>query len=470
MGLGGLRKVIVGRSGVYHSFDEVEFDEVDHHKRARMVSDFRDEVNESDVIAFYSKMIDVGARSGELRAPRFADGARKLAAEYGIHLTSVSQDAPREKRETDVKTAQLVQLLCEIGPDIPEIARRLGQFKESVRYRYREKILERGFAVQAMADHEKLGLKRVVVISEFAEAYKPYSHAILTSMNELCYVVSFAKIIPSGLYKIEASVPEEFIPSFIEFIHKLKEKGLFRSVRTFQFDWVRNPPMRAEFFDFKTGRWDYDWSSSTNTNFDSASFGPCQKIGFDYSDLLILKELQVDASRSLVEITKKLGMNYKKLAWHYSTHVLRRGLLKGYRLNWIGTRYDQRIERALHRMHTYVPIELLAWGLGVVERQELASKVNKLPFIWLESSGPREYYAQLVFPIDSIIEALQYLEKLISPLRERVEYFLMDQSSSLSFTFSYQLYDQERKTWVFDEASLLTRFERLIMEIKRGAG
>jgi len=39
------------------------------------------------------------------------------------------------KKDVNTRTAQLVQLLTEIGPDIPEIARRLGQFKESVRYR-----------------------------------------------------------------------------------------------------------------------------------------------------------------------------------------------------------------------------------------------------------------------------------------------------------------------------------------------
>ena len=44
-----------------------------------------------------------------------------------------SQGVTEGKRDVAVRTAQLVQLLSEIGPDIPEISRRLGQFKESVR-------------------------------------------------------------------------------------------------------------------------------------------------------------------------------------------------------------------------------------------------------------------------------------------------------------------------------------------------
>ena len=37
-------------------------------------------------------------------------------------------------------------MITEMGPNISEIARRLGQFKESVRYRYKEKLLNKVLA------------------------------------------------------------------------------------------------------------------------------------------------------------------------------------------------------------------------------------------------------------------------------------------------------------------------------------
>ena len=88
-----------------------------------------------------------------------------------------------EPADTNSRTAQLVKLLTEVGPDVPEISRRLGQFKESVRYRYKEKILSKGFAVQASVDHEKLGLRRVIVVLDFAEGYRKFAQSILSSMN-----------------------------------------------------------------------------------------------------------------------------------------------------------------------------------------------------------------------------------------------------------------------------------------------
>ncbi|MDV3277484.1 MAG: hypothetical protein LYZ69_03335 [Nitrososphaerales archaeon] len=92
-----------------------------------------------------------------------------------------------------------------MGPDIPEIAKRLGQYKESVRYRYKTKILEKGFAVQAMMDHEKLGLRRAVMITDFGSQYEEYARQILIAMSDLCYVVGFEKTVPKGSYIIDAS-------------------------------------------------------------------------------------------------------------------------------------------------------------------------------------------------------------------------------------------------------------------------
>ncbi len=367
--------------------------------------------------------------------------------------------------DTNARTAQLVKLISEIGPDIPEISRRLGQFKESVRYRYKAKLLDRGFAVQAAIDFEKLGLKRVVFVADFNDEYKPYANTILSAMNELCYVVYFAKTLPKGTYAVHAAVPDEFIESFGRFIQALEGIGLFSSVRVFPFEWVRNPPMRAEFYDFAAGRWDFDWSNQPAVAAEQRSYAPRTREKFDMVDLLILKELQMDATRSLAEISTKLKINYKKLAWHYSTHVVGRQLIKSYRLNWKGTRYDFGLERALHRKHRYLSVALLVNDVSDYERMRLMSKLSQLPFLWFEAGG-RHYYADFDFPVDSITEAFIYLESALGGVKNRSDYAVIDSTNALTFTFSYQLYDRTQKKWVFDSPALLSRFENLLVRIK----
>jgi hypothetical protein len=381
-------------------------------------------------------------------------------------MNSEQIKAEEGRRDVSLRTAQLVDLLTKLGPDIPEIARRLGQFKESVRYRFKQKLLSKGFAVQAAVDHEKLGLRRVVSIVKFGDQYEAYAESILTAMSELCYLVSFEMTLPEGQFLLNFSVPEEFLPEFSQFMEALRAKGLFTSVECHFFDAFRNTPMRAEFYDFNRGVWDFDWSSASLTP-EAISYTPVKPARFDYLDLLVLKELQIDATMSLVEVASRLGLNYKKLAWHYSAHVQREGLIEGYTVNWMGTRYEYRTEKALHRKHKYIRINMLAQCRSDAERLSLMSKSNRLPFLWAEAFG-KDYYAEFAFPVEFVNEAMQYLRAMLRGFDDRARYFVMDQTNALAFTISYKLFDREARRWRFDREELLRRFDNLILKIREG--
>jgi hypothetical protein len=376
--------------------------------------------------------------------------------------------AQPEPANVNARTVQLVKLLTEVGPDVPEISRRLGQFKESVRYRYKEKILNKGFAVQATVDHEKLGLRRVIVVLDFADEYRRFSQSILASMNELCFLVSFSKTMPRGYYIANFSAPNEFVDELKLFLNAMKEKGMFSRLDIVDFDWIRFAPMKSEFYDFDTGRWDFDWTARTTGDFGSAHYMPSSPAKFDYVDLLLIKELQMDANKSLKEISDKLKVNYKKLAWHYTTHVMERRLLSGYRVNWMGTRYDYAIEKALHRQHRYFAVDLVVRGVTERETMALRQAVDRLPFLWSEAAGAN-YFCEFAFPVDFVVEGLQYLTEAISGVKERTEIYTIDQSDAASFTISYNRFNQARKKWEFNLANLISRFEVLIVEIKKEA-
>jgi hypothetical protein len=387
-------------------------------------------------------------------------------------LTQIQSPLPPlddTKNDTNARTAQLVQLISEIGPDIPEISRRLGQFKESVRYRYKQKILKRGLAVQAAVDSEKLGLRHVEMVVDFSKEFKVYAQSILAAMSDICYVTSFEKLFPKGQYFVGADVPEEFVGPFVDFVDGLRRKGLLATTEFHVFDWFRRIPMRAQSYDFDAGRWDFDWTAREKVDLELASYAPSQKTRFDYFDLLLLKELHFDASRSLVEISRKLNENYKALAWHYKTHVIGRELVKCYTIRWPGTKYDSKIDRALHRQHRYFWVNVVVRDLNKVERMELAAKANSLPFLWAEALG-KDYFAQFAFPVDFFTEAMQYLEEILAPVSDRAELYMVDQTNALAFTMSYRLYDQQSRRWTFDQPSLEARFDELMLKIREKGG
>ncbi len=374
-----------------------------------------------------------------------------------------------EGRDVNSRTVQLVKLLGEIGPDVPEISRRLGQFKESVRYRYKEKILSKGFAVTAYADHERLGLQRLIVVLDFSEDYRKYGQAILASMNELCFLVSFSKAMPRGYYVVNFSAPQDMIPDLKEFLMELKDKGMFSQLEILDFDWIRLVPMKPEFYDFDTGIWDFDWSKPSNEEYTSAKYLPSTPSKFDQVDLLVVKELQMDANKSLKDISDNLNINYKKLAWHYTTHVLGRGLIRGYAVNWMGTRYDYVAEKVLHRQHRYFGVELIAKNVSEYEVMSLRHAMDRLPYLWAEAVG-KNYFAQFAFPVDFVVEGLQYITQAIAPIKERTEIFAIDQTDSARFTIPYARFDGATKKWNFDGVGLGRRFDELILKIKNGTG
>jgi DNA-binding Lrp family transcriptional regulator len=371
-----------------------------------------------------------------------------------------------EQGSSNTKTGQLAKMITEVGPNISEIARRLGQFKESVRYRYKEKLLNKGFSVRVAVDHEKLGLRRVIMLMDFDEGYSDVAELMLNILSNEGYLVGFEKILPDGKFLVHASVPDELVETYREFFAGLKEKGYFKSFEFHTFHWFRNPPMKTEMYDFDEGRWDFDWSTETKVNRQTASYMPSAREKFDATDLLILKQLQMDGNRSLAEMAETLKINYKTLTWHFRKHIEERKLIKGYVINWMGTKYDYKADRALNKKHTYVFVAVLFSELDQAKRIDVMSRLNQLPFIWSEAVGDR-YEAELVFPIESITEGLQHLAEVLSETKANARYFILDQRHALSFSIIPELYNESRQAWVFNEQILVSRFENLLQKAKQ---
>ena len=366
--------------------------------------------------------------------------------------------------DTNSKIAAMVKLITKQGPQINQIARELGIHKETARFWYK-KLLKKGYTVQAVPDHERLGLRRIVALAEFSDEFRSYADAILMAMSELCYLTSFAKTLPDDLYSIHANVPREYTADWIRFMRALKERELFNSIQVVPFEWGRVVPMQSEMYDFENDSWQYDWTARLRIDSDSSQFAPSAKGRFDPIDLGLIKQLQINPNGSLREIGDKLQVNYKTLTWHYRTHLVGNGLLKGYMVNWAGTRYDPRIEKALHRRHRYMWLELLVNSVTETERMELMSKINQLPFVWFEAGG-QNYFAQIAFPIEMMTEGLSFIKDATLPIRRKATFHLMDQANALRFSLTPQLYDQEAKNWKFDQVELLTKFDSLVLEIK----
>lgn len=365
----------------------------------------------------------------------------------------------------------LVKLICEIGPDIAEISRRLGQHKETVRYRYNQKVIDNGFTVQGIPNYGALGLRRQVMRVRVAQDYSELAEKLFSAMSDLCYVVAYAGTMPDGAYLLHAAVPAEFEIGFRSMMAKLKEMGIFDSIDFFNCEKFMVAPMRAESFDFDHSAWDFDWGKPLRLDGDAVKATLSEKQEFDKVDLLLVKEISKEGRQSLSEIRESIkringvDINYKTLVWHYSHHVVQRNLVKGYSIGWHGVRYNFESEKKKLRPHGYLVVALIVTDVSEQERFTLMGTLNRLPFLLSEAVG-KDYYAQLAFPVENSNDALEYLGRLIKPFGSRAEFHALNQKEMLSFTIGHNLWDASNGRWSFEPSQVLGRFEALLGKLR----
>ena len=370
------------------------------------------------------------------------------------------------------RNADLVRMtrqIMEVGPHIGEVARREGVFKETLRYRFHKYFLQRGFVVQANLDYQKLGLKRLIIVAKLAPNFEQHAVAIMSALSEMCYLTGFAETTLEGLYIMQVTVPTELRAECGALYERLQQVGIFKEMQILRFEEVRSVPMRPEYYDFSDDSWAYDWQGEEITGVALVPSGRAHVEKYDMPDLLILKELNIDASQTLVAIARKLNISNKTLQHHYKSHVLGRGLVKSYKILWQGTRYNTKTEKAESKRHTYLPIALIVTGTTDGQRADLLANLNHVPFLWFEASDPN-YYAEFFIPIASYTEFLRRIRELAVRTGTQPQLLILDHTKGLRFTIAYRLYSQEKKKWQLNTADVITRFENLMVNVNNPAG
>jgi len=383
-------------------------------------------------------------------------------------MINSSNDSDIRVQERNSGLAKLAKCIAEVGPQINLIARTTQQYKESVRYRYHKFVVDRGLTIQASPNYSKLGFRRLIILAKFANDFEVQAPVILSAMSEFCYLHSFTRTILSHEYIIHVAVPGELSDRCASLFRKLGEMGLFTGLKILEFQEMRNPPMKAEYYDFTTGNWSFAWPEVQSKTPALASAARQEVEKYDKLDLLILKELEIDANRTLVKISDNVKVNSKTLEFHFISHVQARGLIKSYKIGWPGSRYDFKLEKALSKRHRYIEVAILLEHGTRTENAELMSLLNNTPFLWSEAVEPN-YCAEVYIPVNTYIEFLEYIGDFAARVGDKLKVFEMDQTRALRFTIGHKLFDSESKTWQLDSEDIVRKFENLKLSIKSGA-
>lgn len=368
-------------------------------------------------------------------------------------------------REQQTKLAMLLQ---ERGPRITEIARQLGESPETVRYWFKQNILgaRGGVAYQAVPNYGGLGFRRIHAIIDFSDEYLHHAKDIMISMSRLCYLSYCFRIFPSGYYSITLTVPSEVARHYSELLSKLQDIGIFRIVESSNLDWVRVTPMKARYFDFSKGRWDFDWSAVMSEKVRVIPIEPSDSIEYDYDDLRILEKLQVDATKSLGDISRELDIPYQHAYSHFG-HIFERKQISLYRIVWPATGpKNQEESKPWQQHHAHMAIQFFVRNSSSSESHSLLNKMERLPFNWANGGGEGGFLSEFVVPLEYYSETFQYLSETLQDSRRRTEFYIANQADALSFTIPAHLYDRDTDAWSNRAGDAEDRFRKLVVTVK----
>ncbi|MDG6933091.1 MAG: winged helix-turn-helix domain-containing protein [Nitrososphaerota archaeon] len=359
--------------------------------------------------------------------------------------------------------ADLADEVQKSGPAINRAAKKLGQHKETARYRYQNMIMkERRGYLQAAVEYGRLGLSRIMALVEFDPSLKRVAPMVLQAMNAKGFLVAYVRSSYDDMYITDFSVPIGFHSSVERSLEYLRTTGIITRLEFSRFDWLRVLPINSRAYDFKKEIWDIEWSAeTTNAGHTPVPIRPMPVASIDHTDLLILKELQKDANRSMSDIASSLHEDRKKVRWHAKEHVFGQNLVSGYRFRWMGE-FDIATQHVIMQRHKYANVSILCRGLDDKRLKAVREYLTSLPMIFCEAVGTRNYYAQLALPLRSLNDGIKHLNKKLAGDDSSIMVIPTDQRDALAFTLPYERHDEESNAWVFDEAGFKESFRKIV--------
>src|SRR5256712_8442248 len=347
--------------------------------------------------------------------------------------------------------AKIIRAIQKVGPkNVSLLSRLTGAHAETIRYKVKKQFGRLGFKIHADVDYRKLGLFLHWGTLQFTQRYAESARSIFVSLNEAGYLTYYGKVVPQGHYVALFALPANATEEYRGFLSELKKVGVLTD---FSFEEVlvsRHNLMNPKYFNFQSGKWEVDWSK---VKLEDAR--PLEReerrvaAEVDSFDLLLIKELQIDALQHIVGIARKLKVHQKTLEYHYRTHVQKQKLIPTYVVRWM-----RNIERSMS--HSVVVTRVTFKDLSASEFLKTQAAMSKIPFLWAEELlKDGTYVATLCVPVQENFTTFDYLDSQVPNLGEKVQVGFVSPRDAWLFTISHHMFEGK---WKFDLSRLRSDF------------
>ncbi len=241
-------------------------------------------------------------------------------------------------RVLDPVNAKIIEALGENDPrNLSALAKKIGLPPTTVAFRVKKLMKEGLLKVRAKVNSHKLGLMKAVLI---ADTNHGHIEALLKAVENVDYWTYTARCYGkfNGIYAV-FSFPFEQKAELEEYLERAKQVG---AISDYVLLWTANISEVApnfRWFNFKLKAWNFAWQNWLDEILNSSADSPerladpkSYEIQADYTDLLILKELEKDGLQDFTKLSKVAKITPQAVRHRFYHHIMERNLITQYEL------------------------------------------------------------------------------------------------------------------------------------------
>lgn len=353
----------------------------------------------------------------------------------------------------DLLDARLLENLGIHGPrNITALARTLGAPTETVRKRL-QRICSRNFLrTHVNIYHTNLGLKKAVV---FAEAIPGYEDSLFEALqiNSFWIYLSRCYGIHEGCIGVY-TIPTDHCVDFELFLHELEQLNIARKIDLHWSTCFQTVNLKRTWFDSEARSWSLLWDKwveeipTKGTRLPFTLIDPLDfRVEGDKTDVLILKELEKDATVSFTKMAKMLDISPQLVRYHFYEHLVKRNLIESFQI--IVPPFDRAISDMFFFIFRFDTGEKLAkFALSLMDK----------PFVYTLGKILKEdsLVANLYMPKYEFRKFIDALSRLVQAgSLQSYLYVIQDLDKTVRQTISYEYF--EKGSWIYEHDKHIQR-------------
>ena len=360
------------------------------------------------------------------------------------------------RKSLDFFSLKILEGLGTYGPrNILAVARKLGVPEATLRRRLKQMLPQ--IFLQSNVYHTNIGLKKVIV---FAKAIQGYENLLYNCLDAHDYIIYISRSYGAyeGCFAIFA-IPVEHCSDFERFLEYLENEGVAENVKHHWSTCFQTVNLKCDWYDKDSKRWGFfwrEWIQEALTEGTELPFTlkdpPAYPLMGDEWDILILKELELDATISLKAIATKLKTSVPLIKYHFDKHVFGRRLLEGFQIIYYP--FDKSCSNGFFFMFMFDNLENMAKFARSLLDKPFARSLGKI-------FGEPSLFAHIYLPLVEFRKFVDSLGELIRKgFMQRYEYVVQDMKITQRYTIPYKFFENE--SWVYEQRKYLRKVDASI--------